>query len=213
MAAVASARRKPKRRLPPEILTDTEVLAVMRACGESDTGVRNQALIAIMYRSGLRVAEALDLYLKDVDAAAGTVRVLCGKGGRSRTVGIDAGGVAVLARWVAVRAALGMTDRAPLLCTRDGKPMGTGYLRRLFSNLAAKAGVAKRVHAHGFRHTHAAQLRSEGVDIGIISKQLGHRSITTTACYLDHICPMAVVEAIRGRDWSRPGVLFASRKH
>ena len=52
--ATASPRRKPKRRLPPEILTDTEVLAVMRACGESDTGVRNQALIAIMYRSGLR---------------------------------------------------------------------------------------------------------------------------------------------------------------
>jgi integrase len=60
--------------------------------------------------------------------------------------------------------------------------VGTGYLRRLFSNLAAKAGVAKRVHAHGFRHTHAAQLPSEGVDIGIISKQLGHRSITRTAC-------------------------------
>jgi len=42
------------------------------------------------------------------------------------------------------------------------------------------------------RHTH--QLRPEGVDIGIISKQYGHRSITTTACYLDHICPMAAVE-------------------
>ena len=80
MAAVATAaRRKPKRRLPPEILTDGEVLAVMRACGESETGVRNQALIAIMYRSGLRVAEALALYPKDGDAA-GTVRVLCGKG-------------------------------------------------------------------------------------------------------------------------------------
>ena len=89
--AAARARTKPKRRLPPEILTDTEVLAVMRACGESDTGVRNQALIAILYRSGLRVAEALALYPKDVDPAAGTVRVLCGKGGRSRTVGIDAG--------------------------------------------------------------------------------------------------------------------------
>jgi site-specific recombinase XerD len=57
------------------------------------------------------------------------------------------------------------------------------------------AGIAKRVHAH-VRHTHAAQLRSEGVDIGIISKQFGHRSITTTACYLDHICPMALVETV-----------------
>jgi site-specific recombinase XerC len=55
---------------------------VMRACGESDAGVRNQALIAIMYRSGLRVAEALALYPKDVDEAAGTVRPLsCQTGG------------------------------------------------------------------------------------------------------------------------------------
>ena len=67
--------------------------------------------------------------------------------------------------------------------------------------LAAKAGIAKRVHAHGFRHTHAAQLREEGVDIGIISKQLGHRSIATTARYLDHIAPVAVVQAMRGRRW------------
>src|SRR4051794_2271792 len=100
----ASPRRKPKRRLPPQNLTDTEVLAVMRPCGESETGLRNQAPIAVMYRSGLRVAEALALYPKDVHPAAGTVRALCGKGGRSRTVGIDAGGAAVLARWLAVRA-------------------------------------------------------------------------------------------------------------
>ncbi len=103
--AAARARTKPKRRLPPEILTDPEVLAVMRACGESDTGVRNQALIAILYRLPwlAAVAEALALYPKGVDAAAGMVRVRCGKGGRSRTVGIDAGGAAVLARWLTVR--------------------------------------------------------------------------------------------------------------
>src|SRR5437879_1880738 len=98
--AATAARSKPKRRLPPEILTDPEVLAVMRACGESDTGVRNRALIAIMYRSGLRVAEALARYPKDVDGAYGTVRVLCGKGGPVPHRGIDAGGVAVLGQVV-----------------------------------------------------------------------------------------------------------------
>ncbi|MCA9905334.1 MAG: site-specific integrase, partial [Anaerolineae bacterium] len=55
--------------------------------------------------------------------------------------------------------------------------------------------------AHGLRHTHAAELRTEGVDIGIISRQLGHRSIATTATYLDHIAPVAVTEAMRGRVW------------
>lgn len=47
----------------------------------------------------------------------------------------------------------------------------------------------------------AAELRAEGVDIAIISRQLGHRSISTTARYLDHLAPLAVIEAMRGRGW------------
>jgi integrase len=52
------------------------------------------------------------------------------------------------------------------------------------------------------RHTGAAELRTEGVDVGIISKQLGHTSIATTARYLDHVAPQQVVDAMRGREWS-----------
>lgn len=192
---------KPTRRFPPEILTDAEVRRLMEACGDSVTGARNRALIAILYRSGLRVREALSLQPKDVDMAVGTLRILFAKGGRSRTVGIDPGGLAVLAPWLAVRATLALRPGAPLLCSARGAALTTGSMRRLFTGLGARAGIAKRVHAHGLRHTHAAQLRSEGVDIGIISKQLGHRSISTTAAYLDHIAPMAVVEAIGRRRW------------
>ena len=57
------------------------------------------------------------------------------------------------------------------------------------------------VQLHGLRHTHAAELRAEGVDIGIISKQLGHQTIATTARYLDHIAPYAVVQAMQKRIW------------
>jgi len=63
----------------------------------------------------------------------------------------------------------------------------TAYVRRLMPRLARKAGIDKRVHAHGLRHTHAAQLRAEGVDVGIISHRLGHKSLLTTIRYLDHI--------------------------
>jgi site-specific recombinase XerD len=88
-----------------------------------------------------------------------------------------------------------------VFCTASGRGVTQAYVRRLLPVLGARAGIEKRVHAHGLRHTHAAQLRQEGLDIGIISKQLGHRSIATTARYLDHICPLAVVEAMRGRSW------------
>jgi site-specific recombinase XerD len=100
-------------------------------------------------------------------------------------------------------------QQAPLFCNRTGGKLRRAYIRRLMPQLAAKAGIGKRVHAHGLRHTHAAELRAEGVDIGIISKQLGHTSIATTVRYLDHIAPVAVVEAMRGREWG--GYRAASR--
>ncbi len=81
-----------------------------------------------------------------------------------------------------------------------------GRSRASTSRQARRAGIDKRVHAHGLRHTHAAQLRAEGVDIGIISKQLGHRSIATTARYLDHIAPQQVIDTIRQRTWQPQAV-------
>ena len=105
--------------------------------------------------------------------------------------------------WIEKRASLGIdpSHRVPLLCLPDGSPIESSYIRTLLPRLARIAGIRKRVHAHGLRHTHAAELRAEGVEVGIISKQLGHASIATTAVYLDHIQPLRVVEAIRQRAW------------
>jgi site-specific recombinase XerD len=184
------------------VLGPDEVLAMLGCCGAtSSTGLRNRALITAMYRAGLRISEALDLLPKDADLQQGLVRVLHGKGDRSRTVGLDPGACAVLRGWAERRRALGLGPRQPMLCTLKGERMEEAYIRVMLRRLAREAGVEKRVHPHGFRHTHAAELRREGVDIGIISKQLGHRSIATTARYLDHIAPYAVVEAMRGRVW------------
>ena len=197
-----SQRRKPTRRLPPEVLTESEVRALLAACGEiSPVALRNRAMIAILYRSGLRISEALALEPKDIDLEAGQLRVMHGKGDRHRVVGIDPGAGAMVAAWVAERGRIGLPVTTPLLSTMRGTRVTTAYVRRWMKQLAAKAGIAKRVHAHGLRHTHAAQLREEGFDIGIISKQLGHRSILTTIRYLDHVQPTAVIEAVRSRAW------------
>lgn len=188
-------------RRPIEILTPGEVRALMDACSAMPLGVRHRAMIAVMYRAGLRVSEVLGLYLKDVDDDRGSIRVLNGKGGIARTVGIDPGGLAHLHHWIDVRPTLGLQSHHTLLCSVTGRRLAEAYVRRLMPRLAIRAGIAKRVHAHGLRHTHAAELRAEGIDIGIISKHLGHRSIATTAKYLDHIAPYAVVEAMRRRVW------------
>ncbi len=88
------------KRFAPEILTPDEVQKLIRACSSrAPTGVRNRALLALLYRGGLRVSEALALYPKDLDAALGTVRVLQAKGGKDRTVGLDPAAFALLERW------------------------------------------------------------------------------------------------------------------
>jgi integrase len=196
-------RAKPKRRMPPEILSDAEVRRLLAAIDDGDEcGVRNRALLAVLYRAGLRISEALALLPKDLDLENGSLAILRGKGGRSRVVGIDPGAGGLVAAWLAQRQTRGHGRGEPVFCSRSGRPLTTAYMRRWLPELARKAGIDKRVHAHGFRHTHAAQLRSEGVDIGVISKQLGHTSIATTVRYLDHIAPVAIVAAIRKREWA-----------
>ena len=194
------------RRYPPEILTKEEVKALLRGCStRAPTGVRNRALIAVMYRGGLRLGETLALKPKDVDPAQDTVTVLHGKGDRRRTVGLDPEAMALVERWLDRRRDLGISGRAPLFCTLEGRPLKPSYVRTLLPRLAVKAGIDKRVHPHGLRHTHAAELMWEGVAVPIIQRQLGHASLATTDGYHRSIAPADVIEAMKQRAWDPHG--------
>jgi site-specific recombinase XerD len=191
------------RKLPPEPLTPDEVKSLIRACSKrAVTGIRNQALIVVLYRAGLRISEALALTPSNLDAKGGMIRVLHGKGDKSRVVGLDAGAWAILALWLDRRAAAGINSRAPVFCTLKGKPIKSAYVRALLPRLARKAGIDKRVHAHGLRHTHAFELACEGTPIHCIQLQLGHANSATTDRYISHLNPAVVVEAIRSREWT-----------
>jgi site-specific recombinase XerD len=191
------------RKYPAEILSPDEVRGLLRACSRrAPTGIRNTAAIAVLYRGGLRLGELLALRPKDVDAKQGSLVVLHGKGDRRRTVGLDPTAMALVLRWVDRRKALGIGPRALLFSTLDGRPLAPSYVRTLLPRLAAKAGVAKRVHPHGLRHTLAFELMMEGVPVPIIQRQLGHASLATTQRYLDHIAPREVIEAMRQREWT-----------
>jgi integrase/recombinase XerD len=78
------------------------------------------------------------------------------------------------------------------------------YIRRRLPELGRAAGIHKRLHAHGLRHTHAAELRAEGIDLAVIRRQLGHASLLTTVRYLDHLEPESVVGIMADRACSTP---------
>jgi site-specific recombinase XerD len=122
--------------------------------------------------------------------------------GKRRTIGLDPGAFAVVERWLDVRTKLGISSRAPIICTLKGKPVASAYVRALMPRLARRAGIEKRVHAHGLRHTHAAELALEGHPMNLIQMQLGHSSLSTTSRYLAHIAPTHLIAAMRARTWS-----------
>lgn len=190
------------KKYPAEILTPEEIARLFeQISAQTSIGIRNRALLTVLYRAGLRHSEALALLTKDVDLRAGTIAVLHGKGDRSRVVGIDPGACQVISEWVERRTRLGFGATNRLFCTLRGTSMKPSYLKALLPKLAQQAGIGKRVHPHGFRHTHAYELMMEGIEIPIIQRQLGHVSLATTAIYLDHIAPKQVIETIRRRSW------------
>jgi site-specific recombinase XerD len=193
------------RSFPAEVLTREEVTRLLGACSRrGNAGLRHRALIVLLYRSGLRIGEALALRPKDIDLDAGTVTVLHGKGDHRRTVGVDGQALAVVQLWLQRRRELGIGAAAPVFCTitkpHPGKQMHSSVVREAFKDLAVKAGIDKRVHPHGLRHTHASELAREGVPLHVIRRQLGHADLATTARYIDHLTPWEVIDAIRNRE-------------
>jgi integrase/recombinase XerD len=191
--------RKPARRFPAEPLSLADVEALRAACSRrAPTGIRNRALLAVLFRSGLRVSEALALFPKDLDPSGGSLRVLRGKGDKARTAPLPTDAADAVDRWLECRKRLGLTGRHPLFCTLKGEPLWDSYVRTLCKRLAAKAGVEKRVHPHGFRHGWALSQVESGTSLPVIQQLLGHSSLATTATYVSHIAPAkAVAEANR----------------
>lgn len=197
MAAKRKAPNKGKR-YPAETLTAEEIERLLDAIeGRSTLALRNRALIATMYRGGLRASEAVALRPSDVEPR-GELHVREGKGGKGRRVGLDDGCLALLDAWLERRDAEGFANRQPLFCTSKGTELATAYLRQLLPRLARSAGLDKRVHPHILRHSRAAELARDGVPVNVVQAALGHSSLATTSTYLAHVAPTDVIDAMQG---------------
>jgi site-specific recombinase XerD len=171
---------------PAEILTADEVAAVIAGCSATaPTGIRNRALLMLLYRSGLRVGETLAVRAADVNLAAHSIRLLDTKSGEPQTRGFHPTATDTLARWMDTRKARGI--RGPLFCTLKGRPLHDQYVRLMLHRLAASACLEKRVHPHTLRHTFAWEMEQAGVPVSVISDLLGHSGIAVTARYLKHL--------------------------
>lgn len=191
------------KRFPAQPLSGDEVKALIRVCSKrSATDIRNAALVTVLYRSGLRISEALAVLPRDLEPDTGAIRVMNGKGGTARSVALDPGAWAILQRWLDRRVTLGISGRSMVFCTLRGGQLKTSYVRGLLPRLAGKAGIERRVHAHALRHSFAAELAAERTPLNVVQCLLGHSSLATTDAYLRHINPVVAIETLRARSWS-----------
>jgi site-specific recombinase XerD len=189
-------------RLDPDVLTAVEVEALLKVCSRrAPTGIRNRAVFAIAYRSGLRVSEILALHLKDIDFDHGTLAVCHGKGDKARVVGVDTGTAELIVRWLQVRSKLGISRSRPVFTTLQGNPLDPSYFRHALPRLARRAGIEKRTHMHGLRHAHAISLDRAGATPSMIRDALGHSSLSTTDRYLRRLGTGESVAFVRDRPW------------
>jgi site-specific recombinase XerD len=193
----------PTRKLDADLLSHEEIDRLIKACSKrAPSGRRNRALIVLLWRSALRLGEALALSVKDVSLEESTVTIQRGKGGKRRVVGLDAGTAALIEQWLESRRKLGVESHSPLFCTLKGGPIDQSYVRHLLPRLAKKAGVEKRVHAHGLRHRASVDLIKEGADLITVRDLLGHSSAATTQTYLSRIGASDAVEFAKQREWT-----------
>jgi integrase/recombinase XerD len=185
------------RRFPPEPLTADEVRRLAAAANARyPTGSRNRALLRVAASTGARISELLAVKVADYDPERGQLRLLRGKGGKSRVVGVPVATHRAIEKWMRHRGRLGLPRRGPLFSTLRGEPLESSYCRAMIKRLGKRAGIEKRVHFHGLRHTLAVALVREGVPVNAVSMTLGHSSSSTTARYIDHLAPEQTIAVV-----------------
>ncbi len=175
-------------RLPrrlPRVLTLDDVERVLAAPDPSTPeGVRDRAMLELMYASGLRVSETMGLDLGDIDLAHEVVRCL-GKGGKERIVPVGSQAVRALRAYLGQarpRLARGRSTQA-LFVSRLGRRLTRQGCWKLIRGHARRAGLSRPLTPHMLRHSFATHLLERGADLRAVQEMLGHASIGTTQVY------------------------------
>ncbi len=169
----------------PKVLTINEVVSILEQVNkDTPLGLRNKALLELIYGSGLRVSELLDIQTQDIHLTQGYV-IVHGKGNKERMVPIsDMALIALRNYMVSGREVLIGNERTnDLFLNRDGKKLSRQGFFKLLKKLAKDAGVESDCSPHTLRHSFATHLLENGMDLRTLQTLLGHEDISTTQIY------------------------------
>lgn len=170
----------------PKTLSEAQVDALLNAPALNTAyGLRDRAMLEVLYASGLRVSELVNLGVLDVSLTDGVVRVLEGKGGKDRLVPLGAEAAHWLDRYLSQARGilLGKRQSPALFISSRGAAMSRQAFWQLIKKYAVIAGVRAHLSPHVLRHAFATHLLNHGADLRVVQLLLGHADISTTQIY------------------------------
>ncbi|MGC8833251.1 MAG: tyrosine recombinase XerC [Armatimonadota bacterium] len=167
----------------PRPVPQEQIQALLAAPDRSPLGLRDRAILEVLYAGGLRASELVSLNIDSVDMGRGEARVV-GKGGKERLVLLGVPAVEAVSEYVRLgRPALRLRDQNALFLNRFGTRLSDRSLRRILNKHIIKAGIALGIGPHAIRHSFATHLLEGGADLRTVQELLGHASIRTTEVY------------------------------
>jgi integrase/recombinase XerC len=173
----------------PTTLTVDEAFRLMEIPVGSK-GLRDRAILELLYSSGIRVGELVGLNLNQLDLDLGIVKVM-GKGRKERIVPVGSKAVEALKAYLEKRGVL--TGEEPLFVNSRGGRLTARSVGRLIKKYTKRSGIFRKISPHTLRHSFATHLLDAGADIREIQEMLGHASLSTTQRYI-HLSPGKLME-------------------
>jgi integrase/recombinase XerD len=169
--------KRPRReKTIPDILSPKESLLLVNC----PRNLKHKMILKLAYSTGLRRAELLSLQLKDIDSARCVVRIIKGKGNKSREVPVPQQLIEELRQYYK-----SFQPKTYLFeGYKPGKPYSPTSIEKIVKNAAARAGIKKNMYPHILRHSFATHMLEKGVNLKRLQIMLGHNSMKTTSVYL-----------------------------
>ncbi len=180
---------KEPQRIPRNILTEKEIVEVLQTPDMNCfTGIRDRAIIEVLYSTGIRASELCNLTIYDIFEDDGILRIIQGKGRKDRMVAIGKTALKYMKYYITgARAKFAPPDdnQGILFIAESGRKFTRQDLASIVKNIMSKTTIKKHVSCHTLRHTCATHLLKHKANIRYIQEQLGHRSLRTTQKYMN----------------------------
>jgi integrase/recombinase XerC len=194
---LATIRTPKQEKRLPKCLDLEQVQKLLDAPGDADLlSARDKAMLEVLYSSGIRVSELVELKMEDIDLNEGVLRVT-GKGRKDRLTPIGSQAIKAVQRYFELRQAdpkFHAEGNTRVFLNKHGDPLSTRSVRRKLDKYLVQAGLDPGISPHTLRHSFATHLLNNGADLRSVQELLGHQSLSTTQIYT-HLTTNRVKEA------------------